>query len=153
MSTILSQNNPVSVQLGSIIYDNVKTFAMKVQGVGGGDMVSSQTVANVHSGVSFTDHPKEVVAVFTVDAVNVEQTLISNNYVNLNGANVALGTFVYKRCNGSGQTQTVSFTGSRCKVKTCELKIVNVEGSSGGTNPVTEIEVICQDSITYSGWT
>ena len=147
MSQILSQNNPVSVRIGNLTYENVVSVGVKVQGVGGGDMVSSQTVANNFAPVALTDHAKETVVVVAIDARNVLSDLISAGYISLSGSNGALGTFSYVERNGNEQTRTVNFDGSKSKIQSCEPKLKDKE------NPVTEITILTSGNITFSNFT
>jgi hypothetical protein len=146
MSIFLSENNPVKVVIGSRTFTNVVSVAIKPQGVGGGDMVTSQTVANVHNGVSFTYHAKEILTVVTIDAEDVLQYLLSSGYINLSGENMGVSPFTVTYRNSISQQQTVTLNGNLCKVKSCEIKLVQKD------NPVTEIEILTHGELTFSGW-
>jgi hypothetical protein len=150
MSFNLSQNNPVSVQIGSLVYTAVKAFGDKLQGAGGGDMVSSQTVANDENAVGHTRHPKETVIVATIDGEHAKRDMQTARYATPNEDCIPVPSIVYKCKRNDGKVMTVTYSGL-IDVKNCEIKLVNVEGQSG-TNPVTEIEFLFTGTVTYSTW-
>jgi len=143
----LSENNPVQATIGTLVYDEVVSIAINIQGVKTADMATSQTVANNHVPIAVTDHAKETIVTVTIDAHNVLGDLINKGYVNPAGANAFLGTFEFKERNISNQTRTVSFVGNNSKIQSVEGKLVSKD------NPVTEIKILTFGAITFSAWT
>src|SRR3990172_13009789 len=94
VDTLISENSPVSVQIGGTTYTNVVLVATKFQAVKGGDMVTPRTTGNSHVPQGTTDHPKEAEVIVTLDSADTIPNLVSANYLNMTGANAALSYFI-----------------------------------------------------------
>ena len=141
----LSKNSPVSVTIGAVTYTGVVLVAMKIQGVDGGPMVKSRTVANNHAPIGVTDFPKEMIVVVTLDA-DILPALIAANYVNTAAANTALSAFVITERNTAGQTRTVTFVGANSKIQSVQAKNANLG------DQIHELTILTHTSISYSNW-
>jgi hypothetical protein len=143
--TNLSENSPVSITIGATTYTSVVSVALRFQRAGGGEMVTSRTVANSHVPIGVTDHPKECVLVVVLDA-DVVPALMTSNYLNMSGANAAPSALVITEKNTAGATRTVTFTAANCKIQNVAPKNV-VEGEQH-----VEITFLTYGSITYSAF-
>lgn len=145
MSTVISENSPVSVTLGATTYTQVVSTAIKYQAVGGGDAVTARTVGNSHAPVGHTDHAKEAIVTVVLD-VDVMPALITANYWNPGGANAAFSAFVITEKSSAGTTRTVTFTAANSKIQNVAPRNV-VEGEQH-----IEIVVLTFGTVTYSNW-
>ena len=145
VDTRISENSPVSVQLGATTYTGVVLVAIKIQAVGGGDIVKARSVANSHVPIGVTDHPKEAIVVVTLDA-DVLPALIAANYVNMTAANTALSALIITEKATDGKTRTVTFTAANSKVQ-------GVSGKNATLGEqVHEVTILTYGAITYSAW-
>jgi hypothetical protein len=142
--TRISENSPVSVQLGSTTYTGIVLVAgPKIQAVGGGPIVKSRTVANSHVPVGTTDYPKEAVTIVTIDA-DVIPALLTGNYINMTAANTALSAFVITEKSVEGKTRTITFSNSK-------IQSVQAKNQALG-DQAHEVTILSYGAITYSAW-
>ncbi len=142
----LSENNPVSVQLGATTYTRVVSVSGPLfQACGGGPAVTSRTVGGVHVGIGDTDHPKEIITKVLLEADCVP-ALITANYWNPSGANVALSNYVIT-------DKEAALTGARTRTETyTNSKIQNVQASRTVLGKQTVEITIKSYGISYSSW-
>src|SRR3990172_629641 len=146
VDALQSENSPVSVILGATTYENVVLVATKFQAVKGGDIVTARTTGNSHVPQGTTDHPKEAVVIVTLDSVDTIPNLITANYLNMGGANVALSAFVITEKKNTGTTRTIAFTAANSKVQQ-----VSSRNEVIGAQAV-EIQILTYGTVTYSSW-
>ena len=145
VDTRISKNSPTQVQIGGTTYTGVVLIALKIQGVDGGDMSKSRTVANAITPIGHTDFPKEAIVIVTLDA-DIIPALITANYVNMAAGNTALSALVITEKATDGKTRTITFTAANSKITGVQAK----NASLG--DQIHEITIKTYGAITYSSW-
>jgi hypothetical protein len=145
---ILSANSPVSVTIGSVTYTVIAVFAEDYQAAEGGDAVTPRLMANSHAPEGYTDHPKGITIIVTIDSAEVKKNLEDANFWNHNGSNAALTVFSMVQKRGLDEkTRTVTYVAGNSKIQTLALKYATPD------KPLTEIKIFTYGKPTYSNWT
>lgn len=141
----LSENSPTGITIGATTYTGVVYTALKVQACGGGDMVKNRTVANSHSPIGQTDYPKEAILIVALDA-DILPALLTANYVNMIGANVALSALSITEKNVTNQVRTITFDAAKSKIQSVSEKNTTL------SDQFTEVTIITYGAFTYGSW-
>jgi hypothetical protein len=145
---VYSCNSPVSVTIGSVTYTKIAAFAEDYQAAEGGDAVTPRTVANSHTPEGYTDHPKGITIIVTIDSAEVKKNLEDANFWNHNGSNAALSSFsMVEKRSIDAKTRTVTYNAGNSKIQTLALKYATPD------KPLTEIKIFTYGKPAYSNWT
>lgn len=139
----LSENSPVSIQVGGTTYNNLVAWKPNYQAVGGGDAVTGRTVGNNHSPIGVTHHPKECIVDVIFDS-DVIPALITGGFWNPTGENTSTTLVVTEKAT-DGKTRTVSYSNVRVQQMPSSY---TVRGEQH-----TEVIFHSYGAVTYSGWT
>jgi hypothetical protein len=144
--TRVSENSPTQVQIGATTYTGVVLTAMKIQAVGGGDIVKSRTTANNTEPVGDTAYPVEAIVVVTLDA-DVIPALLTAGYVSMTAAPAALSAFIITELDApKTKTRTITYTASKSKIQGVSAKHATLG------DQIHEITILTRGTITYSAW-
>jgi len=143
--TRISENSPTQVQIGATTYTGVVLIAMKIQAVGGGDIVKARTTANNTTPVGTTAYHVEAIVIVTLDA-DIIPALITANYINMAAAPTVLSYFIITEKGVDGKTRTITFTAANSKIQSVSSKNATLG------DQIHEITILTYGTITYSAW-